>query len=219
MAQFAVQAAMNGLNTFGGGATTPGAATPAPPAGHPAANAADRNGAATDGPSSPSSSSSNSSSSSSSSARGGAHNGARAPPPQREQQFGFGVSGPPESLAEHEWYVRIGGRQLVGIYLSVWARKPVSECISGWQVRACTFLLVLTRQGVRLRRRQPVSDACKGRAGVPQPAVMAALRCHSAWQCSGVPCIIVASPRSAELRVSNATTTTHNEQRSSSCMH
>jgi hypothetical protein len=49
--------------------------------------------------------------------------------------LGFGVTDAFEEPKEHQIYERIGGKLLVGLYLSVWARKPVATHVSAWQVR------------------------------------------------------------------------------------
>ena len=46
---------------------------------------------------------------------------------------GFGVTDVAENPEDREVYVHIGGRQLVGLYLTIWARKPVAPHISSWQ--------------------------------------------------------------------------------------
>lgn len=55
--------------------------------------------------------------------------------------IGFGVKQVLTEPKDHQQFIHIGGRQLVGLYLTVWARKPVAEHVSAWQVRAlwCTF--------------------------------------------------------------------------------
>ena len=131
-----LQNALNGLSTFNGSGGTPTDATP--PASPPTA-AAERaqNGAVTSGVAS------------NPPTRDGAAASPMAPREtdaaspdavgtSAEQPLGFGVSEVAQSPADHEQYVHIGGRQMVGLYVSVWARKPVAENVSAWQV--CIFV-------------------------------------------------------------------------------
>lgn len=52
----------------------------------------------------------------------------------RHRNYGFGVQEVKEDPTESEQYVHVGGRNLVGLYLSVWVRKPLLPHITSWQV-------------------------------------------------------------------------------------
>lgn len=52
----------------------------------------------------------------------------------RRRNCGFGVHSAKEDPPESEQYVHLGGRNLVGLYLSVWVRKPLLPHVSSWQV-------------------------------------------------------------------------------------
>lgn len=52
----------------------------------------------------------------------------------RQRNYGFGVQSVKEDPPESEQYVHVGGRNLVGLYLSVWVRKPLLSHVSSWQV-------------------------------------------------------------------------------------
>jgi hypothetical protein len=59
-------------------------------------------------------------------------NGEESP---KHSKLGFGVSEVKHEAPEAEQYVHVGGRALVGLYLSVWIRKPLLQHTSAWQVR------------------------------------------------------------------------------------
>jgi hypothetical protein len=52
----------------------------------------------------------------------------------RHRNYGFGVQSVKVDPPDSEQYVNVGGRNLVGLYLTVWVRKPFLPHISSWQV-------------------------------------------------------------------------------------
>lgn len=54
--------------------------------------------------------------------------------------LGFGVKEVKEDPVDAEQYVNVGGRLLVGIFLSVWVRKPLLPYITAWQVHLSSLL-------------------------------------------------------------------------------
>jgi hypothetical protein len=48
--------------------------------------------------------------------------------------LGFGVKEALAAPKDHQVYEKVGGKHLVGLYLSVWVRKPLAQHVSAWQV-------------------------------------------------------------------------------------
>jgi hypothetical protein len=132
-----VQAALNGLSAWSG-ATPKGSDTAAGTKGAPDANTSnEESNAGSPGTKAAAPQDASASTSTTDGSTAEQANAASSPASARngEQHVGFGVQQVLADPRDHEQYVHVGGRQMVGLYLSVWARKPIADSISCWQVR------------------------------------------------------------------------------------
>jgi hypothetical protein len=58
----------------------------------------------------------------------------------RHRNYAFGVEAVKVDAPDSDQYVNVGGRNLVGLFLSVWVRKPLLPHISSWQVLQLPYL-------------------------------------------------------------------------------